>query len=205
MNNTARIIGLTGGIGAGKSAAAARFQALGARVIDADVLARAALDANSACYQEVLDAFGHEILLESGAINRRALADIVFADEKKRKTLNDIVHPRVIADMLRQAKIIIRADAAAIVVLDVPLLFECGMEKTVDCSILVYTDDALRIGRIVKRDDCSTAEAEARIRAQMPQSEKRALADYILENGGPMEALWGQTDAVYQLFRSRLY
>ncbi len=198
-----QIIGLTGGIGAGKSAASARFVTLGAHLIDADALARSALDAGGACFHDVIQAFGHSIMHSDGSIDRKALANIVFSDEKERKRLNTIVHPRVIADMLRQAHSLATADKDAVIILDVPLLFECGMDKDVDQTLLVYADDALRIERLLIRDGCTSEAAAARIRVQMPQEEKRRRADYLISNNGPTEALCGQVDALYQWFRSK--
>lgn len=204
MSNLYRIIGLTGGIGAGKSAAASRFRLLGAHVIDADVLARKALDPGHICYQETVAAFGESILRADGTINRSVLAGLVFSDESRCQTLNSIIHPRVIADMLGQAGEISRQDPQAVVVLDVPLLFECDMDKSVDASVLVVAADERRIERIVKRDGSQREDVAARIRAQMPQEEKRLRADYVLSNDGPLLSLYGQVDALYQIFRSSI-
>lgn len=202
MTGERRVIGLTGGIGAGKSVASTRFMMLGAHVIDADILARAALNPGHACYRDVIDAFGRGIIRPDGAIDRKALARIVFDDEGRRQTLNSIIHPRVIADMLLEAQRIRQnSSGKGIVVLDVPLLFECGMERRVDCSVLVVADEITRISRVTMRDRLGAAEAAARIRTQMPQGEKQDRADFILYNNGPLEALFGQVDALYQIFQ----
>lgn len=205
MKDSYRIIGLTGGIGAGKSAASARFSALGAELIDADVLARAALEIDGCCYHEVIEAFGESVRKDDGAIDRGALAGIVFSDAQRRQILNDIVHPRVISDMLERAKRIVLGQPMSVVILDVPLLFECDMDRLVDKSLLIYADEATCVSRITARDNCRVEDALRRIRAQMPQEDKRMRADYLVYNDGPLESLYGQVDALYQLFRSKLY
>lgn len=204
MKKSCRIIGLTGGIGAGKSAAASRFHQLGAHVIDADILARQALESGHVCYQETIAAFGERILRSDGAIDRSLLAGLVFSSESHRKSLNNIIHPRVIADMLRQAEELCRIDPEALVILDVPLLFECDMDKSVDASVLVVANEERRIERIIARDGSAREDVAARIRAQMPQEEKRLRADYVLSNNGPLVSLHGQVDALYQILRSNI-
>ena len=202
MKKHYRIIGLTGGIGAGKSAAASRFRMLGAHVIDADVLARKALEPGHICYRETIDAFGEGVLRPDGSIDRGALARIVFSDESRRAALKSIIHPRVAADMLEEAEEICRQNPNTVVVLDVPLLFECDMDKTLDASVLVAAEDERRIERVVLRDGSAREDVAARIRAQMPQEEKRLRADYVLSNDGPLAGLYGQVDALYQIFWS---
>jgi dephospho-CoA kinase len=204
MKKTYRTIGLTGGIGAGKSAAASRFRLLGAHVIDADVLAQKALEPGHICYRETIEAFGASILRADGSIDRRSLAGIVFSDASRRETLNCIVHPRVEADMMQEARAVCRQNPRAVIILDVPLLFECNMDKTVDASVLVVADDERRIERVVLRDGTAREDVAARIRAQMPQGEKRLRADYILANDGPLPGLYGQVDVLYQIFRSSI-
>ena len=195
-----RVIGLTGGIGAGKSEAAKRFFRLGAQVIDADVVARRSLEIDGCCYKEVVEAFGEKIIRSDGSIDRNALASLVFSDKQCRKTLDNIVHPYVISEMFQQAKQCYDADARSIIVLDIPLMFECGIEKSVDQSLLVLADDSLRLNRIVTRNGISRDAAALRISSQMPQHEKQARADFLINNNGPIEALYGQVDLLFQLF-----
>lgn len=191
-----RRIGLTGGIGAGKSSAAARLRALGALVIDADEIARRALAPDGACYDAVLDAFGDEIRSQNGEIDRKALAKIVFSDEEKRAILNGIVHPHVIGEMLA------RADAAegrpdGLIFFEVPLLFESGVDRQMDKNVLVVSGEETRVRRIMERDGCAREAALLRIRAQMTDEEKIKRADYIVENDGTKEELEGEVDRLY--------
>lgn len=198
MRNPAYVkIGLTGGIGAGKSTAAARFRALGALVLDADAIARAALEPGGACYAPVLNAFGEGILLPSGYIDRKALAKIVFSYNKERERLNAIVHPHVIETMFSMAEKEL-GGKGGVAIFEAPLLFESGMHARMDANVLVIAGEDERIERIVRRDNATREAAQSRIRAQMPDEQKRLLADYILENSGSIAELNSQIDRLYQ-------
>ncbi len=191
------IIGLTGGIGSGKSTAAAYLRALGARTLDADEISRGLLAVDGDGYAAVVAAFGRGICREDGTIDRSALARIVFADEAARARLNGIIHPAVCAAMLKSARAMLQEDAHAVVVLDVPLLFECGLYRDTDANIFIYADDDVRLARTMARDGLTRAQVEARMRAQMPQEEKRRLADVIIDNSGTLSALEAQLFAWY--------
>ena len=191
------IIGLTGGIGSGKTTATAHLRALGANTLDADAISRALLEPDGGCYRAVLDAFGTEILRADGSIDRRKLGGIVFCDEAARERLNAIVHPAVCEALLAEARAILESDPAAVVVLDVPLLFECGLYRQTDENVLIYADDAVRLARIVARDGCAEEAALRRMAAQMPQEEKRMLADVVIDNSGTREALYAQLESWY--------
>ncbi|MEG1525115.1 MAG: dephospho-CoA kinase [Clostridia bacterium] len=192
-----QILGLTGGIGSGKSTVAARFALLGAFILDADAVSRALLDIGGTCYDVVIQSFGQQIVREDGTINRKKVADIVFNDKNKRMLLNAILHPAVCTKLITEAKSIVQTCPNQLVILDVPLLFECGMQRDTDGSILVYADDEKRIARICARDGCTPHEALLRMNAQMPQEEKRKLADFILDNSGTMASLLRQADALF--------
>ena len=198
MENSAYIkIGLTGGIGAGKSTAAARFRTLGALVLDADAISRAALDPGGACYAAVAGAFGEGVLMPDGKIDRKALAKVVFASEEQRARLNAIVHPHVIETMIQTAEEELEKKGG-IAVFEVPLLFESGMHAQMDANVLICANEETRITRIVRRDGSTREAARSRIRAQMPDGQKRLLADYVLENSGSVAELNAQIDRVYQ-------
>lgn len=199
---TPPIVGLTGGIGSGKSTAARRFAELGAYVYSADEIAREALDPGAACYPAVVRFFGHSILKKDGNIDRKALSQIVFSDEKQRARLNEIVHPYVIGELLARAKRDLANRDTAVVLFDVPLLFESGLDQRMDRTILVVCDEPERVRRILERDKISPEQALARIRAQMPEEQKRLRADYILDNNGSTKDLLRQVDALYQLLQS---
>lgn len=190
-------IGLTGGIGSGKSTAARRFAALGARVYHADEVARRALDPGAACYSRVINAFGSEILLPDGSIDRKKLGQLVFASEEKRKTLNDIIHPYVIDELFSRAAHDFNESDNGIAVFEVPLLFESGMHDAMDRNVVVSCDDETRILRVMERDGLTREQVLSRMRAQMPEEEKRLRADDILENSGTEGDLMRQVDALF--------
>lgn len=188
-------IGLTGGIGAGKSTVSARFAALGAVVLDADAVSRQALEPGGCCYEAVLSLFGREIALADGRIDRRRVAGIVFSDAAMLRRLNAIVHPAVRQELLRRASTV-PADRLAL--FDVPLLFESGWHRMMHKTIVVAAEDAVRIGRICARDGCTAEEAMARIRNQMPQQQKCRMADYVLTNDGSVATLYQNVDMLYE-------
>ena len=192
-----QIVGLTGSIGSGKSTVSARLGAFGARILDADAVARALLEPGGHCYGEVSLIFGKRVICKDGAINRKALAELIFNDAGMRETLNGIVHPRVREQMLETAAQLAAANPNIPVILDVPLLFECGMEQGVDETVFIYADDGVRLKRIVARDKCTREHALKRMASQMPQEQKRALADVTFDNSGTLKQLYRQVDAWY--------
>lgn len=202
LKRTYQIIGLTGGIGSGKSTVARRFAELGASVYSADEIARRALEPGEACYQRVIDEFGASILSADGRIDRKALAAIVFSDEQKRKQLNEIIHPFVIEQLFSRSKDELSGREHAIAIFDIPLLFESGLDAQMDRTVVVACDEEERIRRIVERDRVSPEHAITRIRAQMPEEERRQRADYVLENSGSLDELIRQVDALYHLLKA---
>ncbi len=195
-------IGLTGGIGSGKTTAARRFFALGAKVYHADEISRHALDPCSDCYGKVVAEFGTDILRDDETIDRRKLGEIVFSDESKRKTLNDIIHPYVIDELLSSAERDLGNDPSGIAVFEVPLLFESGMDRQMDANIVVTCAEETRIQRVMERDELLRDQVHARMRAQMPEEEKRLRADYVLDNNGTHESLLRQVDALYAMLKA---
>lgn len=191
-------IGLTGGIGTGKSTVSARLTQLGACVLDADAISRALLEPDGACFDAVLDAFGLGILMDDGRLDRKMIATIIFMEPRMRKALNDIVHPAVRARMDDECERVLSENPSAIVIYDVPLLFECGWDRDMDQNILVVSDRAIVLERVSARDGAAIKDIEARMDAQMPEEKKRRYADYILENNGTLEALYEQVDALYR-------
>lgn len=191
-----RIIGLTGGIASGKSTVSAMLRELGARVLDADEYAREAVTPGSQGLAEVAAAFGPDVLRPDGSLDRARLGRIVFADEAARKRLNAIVHPRVreamAADIDRA-----RAEGLPAIVLDVPLLFEGGLDAICDETWVVSVDPATQLARLRARDGSNEAEARARVAAQMPLVDKVARATAVIDNNGTpaqtraqVERLW---------------
>lgn len=181
------LIGLTGGVATGKSTVAKMFQRCGAVVIDADELARTVVQPGKPAWREIVRAFGKGILSPDRTIDRHTLGAIVFHDEKKLRRLERIIHPRVAREQVRLTKQAARKDPHAVVIYDVPLLFEAGIDKRVDKVVVVSADQKSQVARLKRRDGLSRTEALRRIRSQMPLSTKRPRADYVLD--GTKESL----------------
>ncbi len=192
------MIGLTGGIGAGKSVVARRLAELGAVVIDADQLAREVVARGTEGLAEVRKLFGDDVITPDGSLDRPAVAARVFGDEAARRRLEEIIHPRV-----RQATAERIAAAApdAVVVNDVPLLVEAGLSDTFDLVVVVEAPDQVRISRLVRDRGMTQQQASERIAAQASAEQRRAVADVVLDNSGDIEALNAQVD---KLWRERL-
>ncbi len=188
------MVGLTGGIGAGKSVVAQRLAEHGAVVIDADRLARDAVAAGTEGLAEVLAAFGPHVLAPDGNLDRAAMSRLVFADPQARRRLESIIHPRVRAET---ARIIDSAPPDAVVVNDVPLLVEAGLARAYDLVIVVLADEATRVRRLAADRGMGEDEAYARIRAQASDAERRAVADAVIVNDGSLADLLAQVDAVW--------
>jgi dephospho-CoA kinase len=173
-------IGLTGGIGAGKSTVSATFAACGGVIVDGDVLAREVVEPGTEGLAALVDAFGHNILLPSGALNRPALAAKAFTDDEHRATLNGIVHPLVAR---RRAEIIASVSEDKVIVEDIPLLVESHMAPLFPLVVIVHADAELRVKRLIKRG-MDEADARARIATQATDEQRRAVADVWLDNSG---------------------
>ena len=186
-------VGLTGGIGAGKSAVAAIFAALGAFVIDTDALAREAVRPGSEAFDEISRLWPSAI--KEGTLDRAALAEIVFRDPAERERLNGLLHPRIRRLALEREKDALPGQPIVHVV---PLLFETGYDALVDRSVLVTAPLERRIARIAKRDGMAESDARARAAAQISPDAARARADYIIDNDGTPAELEARTRAVYE-------
>jgi dephospho-CoA kinase len=198
------VIGLTGGIGSGKSTVARMLRELGATVIDADAIVHELQAKGMPMVDEIARAFGPGVLTADGALDRKALGAIVFRDEAARARLNKIVHPPVGAEFARRLAAAI-ADAVPLVVLDIPLLFE-GREsgkgsaaaRNVQTTVVVWVPEPVQIERQLARDGCTRDEALARVRAQLPLDRKRALADHVIDNSGSLVDTERQVRALYR-------
>ena len=189
-----RVIGLTGGIATGKSAVAAMLASRGAAVVDADRLAREVVEPGRPALAEIAAEFGPEVIAADGSLDRPALAAVVFADARRRRRLEAITHPRISALMGERIAAAIAA-GPALVVVDIPLLFENGRAGMVEGVLVVYADVATQLRRLVERDGMSEADARGRIAAQMPVEDKRRLATWVIDNGGDVDATRAQVDA----------
>ncbi len=188
-------IGLTGGIGAGKTAVARRFAELGALVVDADALAREVVAAGTPGLAAVVAEFGPGVLRPDGELDRPALGRLVFADEDKRGRLNAIVHPLV---RRRAAELIAAAPAGAVVVQDVPLLVETGQADRYDLVVVVEAPAGLRAERLARDRGMTAEEARSRMAAQATDEQRRAAADVVLVNDGSVEDLRAEVDRVWR-------
>ena len=183
-------IGLTGGIGSGKSTVSALLAARGAVIVDADRIAREVVEPGTPGLARVAETFGEQVLAADGSLDRAALAAVVFADPEARRQLDGIVHPLVRA---RASDLAAAAPPDAVVVNDVPLLVETGQASSYDLVLVVEADPATRVSRLVQRG-LTAEDARARIEAQASDDQRRAVADVVLHNGGTPEQLAEQVD-----------
>jgi dephospho-CoA kinase len=198
-----RLVGLTGGIGSGKSTFADALRSLGAPVIDADRLAREAVRAGSPALQAVVRAFGPEVLLPDGELDRKGMGDRVFSDAAARARLEAIVHPAVRAAFAAETARV-AAEGHALAFYDVPLLYERGLDREVDCVIVVWAPREVQLGRILARDGLLRPEAEARLDAQLPIDEKARRADVVVSNDGDIASLRARAGPLLEALRAGL-
>lgn len=184
----ALIIGLTGGIASGKSTVARAFAALGAPWVDADDVAREVVEPGEPALAEIAERFGARVLNGDGTLERRALREIVFADENERRWLESVTHPRI-RERLIEYLAHFHASGAPYGLLVSPLLFESGQSEMVDRTLVIDVPEALQIERTAARDEVDAAQARAIVAAQMPRHERLARADDVLDNGGSEEAM----------------
>lgn len=200
------VVGLTGGIGSGKSTVAARLAELGAEVVDADRIAREIVEPGQPALAEIRARFGDEVIAEDGTLDRSALASIVFADEDARADLNGITHPRIgqrvqdrVAAALRRER---EGGDGAVVVLDVPLLVESDIFSDYQALIVVEAPEDVRVDRVVRERDLTPEDARARVSAQADDTERRRAASYVVDNGGDLDDLYRQVDDLYAELRA---
>ncbi|MBI1946742.1 MAG: dephospho-CoA kinase [Deltaproteobacteria bacterium] len=183
-----KLIGLTGGIASGKSVVARMLAAAGVPVVDADLLAREAVAQGSEGLRAVVARFGAGVVAPDGALDRGALAAVVFADPVARRELNAIVHPEV-ARLAAERLDALRCGGAPVAVYEVPLLFENDLEQAMDATLLVAAPEATQLARMATRDRLDDDAARARLAAQLPLAEKRRRATAVIENDGSLPEL----------------
>ncbi|WP_199624492.1 dephospho-CoA kinase [Paenibacillus alkalitolerans] len=181
--------GLTGGIACGKSTVARMFAQRGAHIVDADVIAREVVLPGRPALTKIVEAFGESVLRQDGTLHRKRLGEIVFADTEARKTLESILHPPIRAEMRRQMEHWNETDNGSLVLADIPLLYESGLDKLFSFEeiIVVYVPRHVQIERLRLRDGLSHDEAERRLASQMPIEDKKRLADVVIDNSGTIE------------------
>ena len=190
------LVGLTGGIGSGKSAVSALLASYGAAVLDADVMAREVVEPGTPGLAEVVDAFGPDVVAPDGTLDRARLGQRVFGDPGELARLNAILHPRIgrrFAELLAEAE----ASGAPVAVHDVALLVENGMQDRYDAIVVVAASPETQLDRLVRLRGMSEADARARIAAQVPLEHRLAVATHVIHNDGPLEELAPQVERVW--------
>ncbi|HUX48971.1 MAG TPA: dephospho-CoA kinase [Dehalococcoidia bacterium] len=194
------IVGLTGSVGTGKSTVANLFKELGAYVVDWDELAREVTRPHLKAWKEIVEYFGKSILNEDLTINRQKLADIVFSDKEKVAKLNQIVHPEVLKEDERMTSEIKSLDPNALIIKDIPLLFELTRPIFVDRIVVVSASEQTQLRRL-EETGMSREDAQNRIKSQLPLEEKIESADFVINNDGPLEETKKQVEEIYSLLR----
>lgn len=196
------LIGLTGGVATGKSTVAKMFTACGATVIDADQLAHHVVQPGKPAWREIIRRFGRSVLNPDRTINRQALGQVVFHNQTKLRQLEHIIHPRVAREQIRLTKQAAQHNPRAIVVYDVPLLFEAGIDKRVDKIVVVSADQKTQIARLKKRNGLTRPQALRRIRSQLPMSQKCRRADIVFDGTKDRRSLAKDVTKLFESLQS---
>jgi dephospho-CoA kinase len=181
------LLGLTGGIAAGKSTVAGMLRELGAAVLDADQLARQVVERDPALRQRLAAEFGDGVLAADGSLDRQQLGRLVFADAGARRRLEALTHPAIAAEAERRVAELREVEGAAIVVYEAALLVETGRHRQMDRLLVVVADDELRVRRLMRRSGLSEAQARQRLASQLPQEQKARQAHYVVDNSGSLD------------------
>jgi dephospho-CoA kinase len=190
-------VGLTGSIAVGKSFVLSVLRELGCATFDADRIAHSVMEPGRPAYEDVVREFGREVLAEDGSIDRAKLGAIIFADENRRKRLNEIVHPRVIQEQDRLLRELEASTPDGIAVIDAALIIESGGYKRFDKLIVAFCERETQIERLMRRNGITREDAERRIAAQMSSDEKRGYADFEIDTSGTFEQTRKRVTEVY--------
>lgn len=192
------VLGVTGGIASGKSTVAAMLAALGAPLIDFDVLARLVVDSGRPALKSITDYFGQTVLRADGTLDRKKLSRIVFNDPAKRHKLEEFTHGAIFDEYRHQLKQLAADDPGAIIQVAVPLLIELNLQSMFDQVLVVYVSPAQQVARLVARDGISENAAANMLASQLPIDEKVAVADYVIDNGGTLEKTRQQVEILWK-------
>jgi len=200
-------VGLTGGIASGKSTVARIFLELGGHVLDADRIAREIVPPGSQALARIARAFGKELLRPDGTLDRAALGAIVFADAGKRRVLEGILHPLILDEVDRRIEELERSDPHGLVIVEAALILELGRQAEFDTLVVVWAEEEQQRRRTIRRDKLSVEEVDRRLDAQLPLTEKRDRAQFVIDNSGSQAACRADAERVYgelrQLARAR--
>ncbi|TQR19822.1 dephospho-CoA kinase [Psychrobacillus vulpis] len=195
------IIGLTGSIASGKSTVSNMLKNLGYPIIDADVVARIVVEKGTKTLETIKEVFGEEIISEDGSLNREKLGDIIFNSPHKRKQLNDIIHPAIREEMLRQKEELL-TEGHKTIVMDIPLLFESKLQSYVNKILVVTVTEETQLARLMARNNFTLDEAKARIQSQLPLSIKEQGADAVIYNNGTIQSTEEQLKKILAIWKS---
>ena len=192
-------VAVTGGAGSGKSFVCNRLKDLGIKIISSDTLAREAVAPGSTAHEKILKHFGEKVVLSDGTLNRQMLRRIIVIDSSARRSLEQFIHPEI-SKLMEQKMAQAQQHGDRVVVVEVPLLFELGMEEQFDLVVVVSADPNLRVKRLMDRDKVSREDAEELLNVQMPDQEKVERAGFVLSNDGSREQLIRSVDRLYEKF-----
>ena len=193
------VLGLTGSIATGKSTVAGLFAREKIPIVDADLIARQVIEPGQRAYNEVVQVFGRDILMDDQSINRGKLGALIFNNQQKRDQLNQIVHPVIIDQLIAERDRLIKS-GHPLIVLDIPLLYEIDLVELVDQVVVVYTTVENQLARLMARDQLTKTEAKQRINSQLSIEEKKQRANYMIDNNSSKE----ETEAQFQQLLARL-
>jgi dephospho-CoA kinase len=198
------LVGLTGGIATGKSSVSEILRSLGCEIIDADLLARDVVEPGQPALAQIVTEFGRDVVTATGALDRKRLGAIVFANPERRRRLEAITHPAIRDRFLARLDELAEKGFVGIAVFDAPVMIESGNYKNMDRLVVVVTDDATQMARLGGRDGTDDAENRRKVASQMPLAEKAKLADYVIDNSGSREATAEQVRRVFAALMSEL-
>ena len=198
------LVGLTGGIATGKSTVSALLRQLGGEIIDADLLAREVVEPDQPALTQIVTEFGRDVLTAAGELDRKKLGAIIFANPERRLRLEAITHPAIRDRFLTRLDDLAERGFVGLVVFDAAVMIESGNYKNMDRLVVVVTDDATQMARLLARDGTDDAENRRKISSQMPLAEKAKLADYVIDNSGTREATAEQVRRVFAALMSEL-
>jgi dephospho-CoA kinase len=198
------LVGLTGGIATGKSTVSGILRGLGCEIIDADLLAREVVEPGQPALAQIASEFGRDVVTASGALDRRRLGAIIFADPERRRRLEAITHPAIRERFLARLDELAEQGFVGIVVFDAAVMIESGNYKNMDRLVVVVTDDATQMARLHGRDGTAASENRRKIDSQMPLAEKAKLADYVIDNSGGRDATAEQVRRVFAALMAEL-